>query len=128
MATDKTPNYSADQENIILAAVRENGNIANLALAEKLAADPRMNGADGPRKPRGITAKMSRMAEAGGFKYERKAPTTKDGQPVVKKLDAVKEIARLAGVDFAKLDGMEKAPKLALDTIRTALADMAEAA
>ena len=125
MATEKTPNYSAAQEKIILDAIRANGNVANLTLAEKLASDPRMNDNDGnARKPRAITAKMSRMAEAEGFRYERKQPTTKDGKPVTKKNDLVARIATLAGVEAAKLDGLEKAPKNALDTLASAFADL----
>lgn len=121
MATEKTPNYSATQESIILAAIAANGNVANIAVATTLAADPRMNDNDGnERKPRAIVAKMSRMADAHGFKYERKQPTTKDGKPVQKKLDLVALIASRAGVTADKLDGLEKAPKLALDTLAAA--------
>jgi hypothetical protein len=67
---------------------------------------------------RSIIAKMNRM----GVPYERKQPTTKTGEPVSKKVDVVAEIARLAGVSVASLDGLDKAPKLALTTLRGALA------
>ena len=123
---EKTPNYSPEQEKIILDVVRANDNVANLELATELSERQDMYDSEGnKRKPRAITAKMTRMAEASGFKYERKQPTTKDGKPVQKKLDLVKRIAELAGVTVEKLDGMEKSPKLALDTLVAALADAA---
>lgn len=123
MATDKTPNYTATQEALILAEIGKTG--ANLATAERLAAMSEMNDAEGKeRKPRAITAKMSRMAEAHGFKYERKQPTTKDGKPVTNKTDLVAKIA--AALDLAKesLDGLEKSPKGALETLHAVIGDM----
>jgi uncharacterized protein (DUF2147 family) len=123
MATEKTPNYTAAQEAIIVALAAANGDTLDLTLAKSLADDPRMNDADGnPRNYRSIVAKISRM----GIAYKRKEPTTKDGKPVTKKSDLVSAIATLAGVNAAKLDGMEKSPKLALETIRDALASRAE--
>lgn len=124
MAKIATPNYSTAQETIILNAIRENGNVANLALAEVLAAREDMRDNDGQvRKARAITAKMSRMAEANGFTYERKAPTTKDGKAVTKKTDLVARIATLSGVTAAKLNGLETAPKLALESLVSAFAE-----
>lgn len=46
--------------------------------------------------------------------YQRKEPTTKNGEPIVKKSDLVSEIA---GVVSGNLDGLEKAPKPALVAI-----------
>jgi hypothetical protein len=126
MATEKTPNYSTAQEALILEAIRDNGNVADFDLATKLAADPRMNMDEGKgeaRKARGITAKMARMKDAEGFTYKGKQPTTKDGKPVTKKTDLVARIAELSGVVADKLSGLEKAPKLALETLAEYLAE-----
>lgn len=113
--------YTAVQEALILAAIKANGNVANQTIAEALAADPRMNdesnGKSEARTARGIIAKMSRMKDANGFTYERKVTLSKSGAPVQKKLDMVARIAERAGVAAAKLDGLEKAPKLALETL-----------
>lgn len=116
---EKTPNYSPAQEALILAAVEANGGVANKSVAEKLAADPAMNADEGKgaaRNVRSIIAKMTRM----DIGYQRQQPTTKDGKPVNKKLDLVKSIADLSGVTASKLDGLDKAPKLALEAIRDA--------
>lgn len=62
-----------------------------------------------------VTAKAVRM----GVAYERKQATSKNGQPVQRKEAIVTEIETLVG---ASLDGLEKASKVALQRIRTALA------
>jgi hypothetical protein len=123
---DKTPNYSPAQETLILNAIRANGNIANKTIAEQLAADPAMDGADGPRKPRAITAKMSRMKVEHGFEYERKAPVSKTGAPIQKKLDLVAKIARMADVSVASLDNLDKASKGALEVLADLVTELAE--
>lgn len=123
MATEKTPNYSPAQEKLIVEAIAANDGVANKAVAETLANDPRMNGEDGPRKVRSIIAKMRRVVETReDFSYERVQPATKDGKPVTKKTDLVARIAALSGATASKLDGLDKAPKLALDTLVEALA------
>ncbi len=116
------PNYTPAQETLILASA-VNG-VFSLSSAETLAANPEMDGPDGPRKPRSIVAKMSRMVAASGgtLTYERKMTLSKTGNPVSKKADIVKTIAERAGVSVAKLDGLDKAPKGALETIRDAFA------
>lgn len=115
--TEKTPNYTAAQENLIREAAEANGGTLNLAIAETLAANPAMNDADGnTRKARSIVAKISRM----GLDYERKQNVTKDGRPVAKKADLVARIATLAGVNVARLDGMANSPKMALETLVSA--------
>lgn len=116
------PNYSTAQEALILASAI-NG-VFNIDGAKALADNPAMDGADGPRNYRSIIAKMSRMVTASGgeLSYARKEPVTKDGKPVSKKSDIVATIAKNAGVAVAKLDGLEKAPKLALETLRDAFA------
>lgn len=121
MATEKTPNYTAAQVALIVAAA--NGGNLNLDNAKALAANPAMNDSEGqPRNYRSIVAKISRMVAAGEVAgYDRKVPTTKDGRPVTKKTDLVARIATLAGVNAAKLDGMDKSPKGALETIVAAL-------
>lgn len=131
MAKEVTPNYSAAQVSIMLAAVAANGNVADQTLAETLAANPEMDApADakqpGPRKARAIIAKLRRLAETEGFTYKRKEPTTKTGKPVTNKVALVKEIVTMAGVTAAALDGLEKAPKGALETLRDVLAAMDE--
>lgn len=115
---DKTPNYSPAQETLILAAIETNGGVANKTVAETLAADPAMNGENGPRNARAIIAKMVRM----NVNYQRQEKVTKDGKPVTKKTDLVNKIAALADVSAAKLDGLDKAPKLALETLAAAFA------
>lgn len=119
MATEKTPNYSDAQVALILAAIEANDGVADKSVAEKLAQDARMNGENGPRNVRSIIAKMTRM---DGVNYVRQQPTTKDGKPVQKKNELVERIATLAGVTASKLDGLEKAPKLALETLAAAFA------
>jgi hypothetical protein len=131
MTKEKTPNYSAAQVALIVSTAAAAGGSLNLDLAKSLAADPAMNSEDGPRNYRSIVAKISQMVRAGDtvevdgenvpITYERKQPTTKDGKPVTKKVDLVNQIASLAGVNAAKLDGMDKAPKQALETIVAAL-------
>jgi hypothetical protein len=126
MKNEKTPNYTVAQENLIRAAAVKG--VLNLAAAQKLADNPAMNSAEtGPRNARSIVAKISRMVTANmtdldgtPLTYERKVATAKDGTPVSKKADIVAAIAKAAGVTVAKLDGLDKAPKLALTSIRDA--------
>ncbi|TAK59454.1 hypothetical protein [Methylobacter sp.] len=118
MVTVKTPSYSAVQEALILAAIGDGK--GSISIAEKLAADPAMNEADGtPRKVRSIIAKMTRM----GVPYERKAPVTKTGEPVTKKTDLVD---RIAAIVSGNLDGLDKAPKPALQAIAAFVEQAAE--
>lgn len=60
---------------------------------------------------RSVTAKAVRM----GVAYERKQPTTKAGGKIEKKEELVAEIASVVA---GNLDGLEKAPKPALQAIR----------
>lgn len=123
MTKEKIANYSIAQTALIVAAAESNGGVLNLDIAKSLAANPAMNDNDGnPRNYRSIVAKIARMVASGEVaSYERKVPTTKDGKPVTKKTDLVARIATAAGVNVAKLDGMDKSPKLALETIVAAL-------
>ena len=111
MTVIKTPNFSPEQERAIrdAAAAGPDGR-ANLAIATELAE------AFG-KKARSVIAKMNRM----GVPYARKVPTTKTGDPVVKKSDLVAEIADLSGNAVSDLDGLEKASKAALQLIAGAL-------
>jgi hypothetical protein len=124
----KQTNYTAAQEAIMVAAIKANKNIADKSVAETLAADERMNApADnvkpGPRTVRSIVAKLRRIVDSNDdFSYERVGPVTKDGKPVTKKLDLVKRIVELSGIPAGKLDGLDKAPKLALDMLAEAFA------
>jgi hypothetical protein len=127
-----TPNYTNAQVDLIRGAA-VNG-VLNLAIATSLAANPAMDaGSDtdrpGPRNARSIVAKISRMVTANDtaldgtpLTYERKVAVAKDGSPVSKKTDIVAAIAKSAGVAVAKLDGLDKSPKLALTTLRDAFA------
>ena len=91
------------------AAIREAAPL-NQAKATDLAAS---FGAD--FSARSVIAKAVRMNVA----YERKQPTTKTGAPVERKETLVSEIAEIVG---ANLDGLEKAPKPALQLLRDYLA------
>lgn len=116
---DKPQNYTDAQVAIILAAIEANDGVADKSVAETLAADPAMNNVDGPRKARSIIAKMTRM---DGVKYVKQVPTSKTGKPVASKAKLVERIATLANVTAAKLEGLDSAPKLALETLVEALA------
>ncbi len=124
MTAVKVPNYSTAQVALIVAAIEANDGIADISVATELAENPAMNTADGDkRKARSIVAKMRRIVDTvEGFSYARKVATTKDGRPVQKKVDLVNRIASLADVSAAKLDGLDKAPKLALETLAAAFA------
>jgi len=101
MATEKTVNYTPAQEAVIrgFAGTGTDGKLTK-ADTETLAADPRMNTADGkPRSPKSIVAKINRM----GLDYERAVAKRKDGSKVETKADIVAEIATLAGVSFENL-------------------------
>lgn len=122
---EKTPNFTVAQENLIRKAAVDNGGVLNLAIAKELAAMPAMNDANGDeRSYRSVVAKINRMLAEGDFTYERKGNVTKTGEPVTKKTDLVARIAAAANVTVAKLDGLDKATKGALQI----LVDFAEAA
>ena len=99
----KAPNFTPEQEATIAAAAP-----LNQAKARELAAA--MN-----KTERSITAKPIRM----GLAYERKQPTTKAGGKVEKKETIVSEISAIVE---GNLDGLDKAPKAALQALRDHLA------
>jgi len=99
----KAPNFTAEQEQAIRDAAP-----LNQAKARVLAAQM-------GKTERSITAKAVRM----GVVYERKQPTTKAGGKVEKKETIVAEIAALVS---GNLDGLDKAPKAALQALRDHLA------
>jgi hypothetical protein len=105
MAKQPTSKYNATHE----AAIRAEP-VLNQEVANRLAASfgPAFSG-------RSVIAKINRM----GLKYDRKQPTTKTGDPVEKKDGLVAEIATIVG---ANLDGLDKAPKPVLQTLRDYLA------
>lgn len=112
---NKPVNYTDVQVALIQARFEANGGILNFDDAKALAADSRMNTEDGKeRNPRSIVAKISRM----GLKYKSQEPTTKTGDPIVKKSDLVAEIAKTVK---GNLEGLEKAPKPALLAIAAAV-------
>ena len=96
--------YSAEQEATIRAQP-----VLNQAVAERLAAEfgPKFTG-------KSVIAKINRM----GLPYERKQPVTKSGDPVESKATIVAELATLVE---GNLDGLDKAPKPALQALRNAL-------
>ena len=98
----KAPNFTSEQEDAIRAMEP-----LNQAKARELAASM-------GKTERSITAKAVRM----GLVYERKQPTTKAGGKVEKKETIVSEISALVS---GNLDGLDKAPKAALQAIRNHL-------
>lgn len=119
---EKTPNYSTAQEQIIRDYAASNG-VLNIDHAKALAAMPALNATDGtPRKAASIVAKIARL----GLDYQRKMPVTKTGETPVKKTELVAQIAGLVSVSVAALDGMEKSPKGALQSLLDALGERVE--
>lgn len=96
-----TSKYNATQEKAIQEAAP-----LNQAKAEALAASfgPGFSG-------KSVIAKAIRM----GVAYERKVATTKSGGKIENKAALVAEIAKLVA---GNLDGLDKAPKPALQAIR----------
>lgn len=119
IAKEKTPNYSPAQEQVIRDVFAAKGSALTFEDCAVIAARPDMFDADGnARKPRSIAAKISRMDDVA---YKAKEPTRKDGSEIAKKADLVKAIAAGAGVSLASLDGLEKAPRETLVTLRNAV-------
>lgn len=102
MATKQTSKYTPAMEQRIrdLAPL-------NQARARELAAEFGLT-------ERSVAAKAVRM----NVPYERKVAVTKSGQPVEQKEAIVKQIASLVE---GNLDGLEKAPKAALQALRNFL-------
>ena len=98
MAKIVTPNYTEAQEQRIRDSAPH-----NLATATDLATEM-------GKTPRSLIAKMVRM----GVTYATKQPVTKSGEPVVSKTDLV---ASIASVVTGNLEGLEKAPKAALQAL-----------
>ena len=99
MKTEKQPNYTPEQE----ARIRELAPL-NQALSEQLATEF-------GKTPASVRAKAVRM----NVPYERKQPTTKNGEPVERKEAIVAELSELVG---QSLEGLEKAPKPVLQALR----------
>lgn len=105
-----TPKNASQYTAAMEAAIRAEP-VLNAEVAARLA------GEFGPKfTARGVIAKISRMPDVT---YTRKAKTTKSGGVVEQKEEIVAEIAALVG---ATLDGLDKAPKPVLQTIRDYLA------
>jgi hypothetical protein len=120
MATEKTANYNAAQENII-RSFKGTGTDGKLNFTDcgTIAAFEAMNDADGkPRTARAIASKISRMA----LPYEGKEKTRKDGTAVETKDKLVAQIAALSGVTF---DALTKAARADLVKLRDVLAKAA---
>lgn len=105
MAKQATSKYTKDMEQ----RIRDEAPL-NQAKAEALATE------FGEKfSARSVIAKAIRME----VPYERKQPVTKSGDPVERKEAIVAEIAEVVG---ANLEGLEKAPKGALQALRNFLA------
>jgi len=101
-----TSQYTAAHE----AAIRAE-TVLNAEVAARLATE------FGPKfTARGVIAKISRMSDVT---YVRKAKVTKSGGKVESKEDIV---AQLTALTSANLDGLDKAPKPALQALRDFLA------
>ncbi len=98
MAKDKVPNFTEAQEQRIRDTAPHNAASAAI-LAEEMG-----------KTPRSLIAKMVRM-QVG---YATKAKVTKSGDPVESKADLVE---RIGAVVEGNLEGLEKAPKVALQAI-----------
>ena len=110
-------NYSPAQEKVI-SSFTGTGTDGRLTLADAaaIAAMPEMNHPEnGARKPKSIVAKIGRM----GLPYEKKVVTRKDGTKVETKSDLVAQIASLTERTF---EGLDKAPRADLVTLRNVLA------
>jgi hypothetical protein len=95
----KAPNFTPEQEQAIRDAAPLNQEKAR-ALAAQMG-----------KTERSITAKAVRM----NVEYQRKQPTTKSGGKVENKAAIVSEIS---GLVAGNLDGLDKAPKAALQALR----------
>jgi len=102
MKEQKAPNFTPAQEQAIRDAAPLN-QAKSRALAEQFG-----------KTERSVTAKAVRM----GVAYERKQPQTKTGAPVERKEAIVAQIAQLV---TGNLEGLDKAPKQALQALRDAL-------
>lgn len=114
VAAKSTSIYTASHEAAIRAAAA-NGPL-NQAAAAALAVEFNGGKEAGKFSTRGVVAKISRME---GVAYARKQPTTKTGGKVEQKDDLVAEIAAFVGTN---LDGLDKAPKPVLQSLRDFLA------
>lgn len=101
MAKEKVPNFTEAQEARIREAAADGP--LNLASATELANEL-------GKTPRSIIAKIVRM----NLPYVRKVPTTKTGEPIVSKTKLVEQIS---AVVEGNLEGLEKAPKPALQAL-----------
>lgn len=114
-------------------AIRANGNVADKALAETLSDDPRMdapadNVKPGPRNVRSIIAKLNKICEGNeAFTYSKVVAKSKSGGVPTSKAALVAKIVEDSGLTAKQLDGLEKSPKLALETLAARFADLAVA-
>ena len=104
--TETPPNYTEAQVARIEAVAASNGGAIDKTAAAALAAEFGKN-------VKSVTAKAVRM---GIYRKAEKQST--NGGPVERKEEIVADIAAIVG---ANLEGLEKAPKLALQHIRSAL-------
>ena len=68
-------------------------------------------------KPKALVAAVGRA----GIEYKRKARVSKSGEPVVTKEALVATITEGLGLEAGELEGLEKATKLVLTKIATAI-------
>ena len=98
-------NYTDEQE-AILAKYTTIDNATALELASQFNKDVKS-----------IRAKAVRLGI-----YKRQEKATKSGTKIEAKSVIVSEIATIAGIAIETLDGLDKAPKIALQAIRQAIA------
>lgn len=101
MAKAKEPNYTAAQE-LRIREASEDGPL-NATVAAELAEEF-------GKSPRSVIAKITRMA----LPYATKTRVTKTGEPIVSKTKLVEQIS---AVVEGNLEGLEKAPKPALQAL-----------
>jgi hypothetical protein len=115
MSNEKAPNYTGEMETVLLAAVP-----FNYERAKEL-------GAEIGRDARSVVAKIKRMENDETVKGDRpfyiaKEPyTPKTGKQVEKKSEIVSSLERVLGVEAGTFKGLDKAPKLSLEKVRTAI-------
>ncbi len=115
--SEKAPNYTSEQEAVILGAV---------PLDKVKAAEI---GLEIGKETRSVIAKVKRMeAEAqkedpeAVFYIAQPAYQSKTGETPIRKADLVDAVAAFTGLDRARLSGLDKAPKSALKALSEVLA------
>ena len=99
--TAKAVNYTTDMVAVIQSYDSFNADVAQ-DIADQIG-----------KSRRSVIAKIKSL----GLPYAIKRPTRKDGSPVSRKADTVAAIAKALDMPVDDLDGLAKAPRLALDNL-----------